>query len=354
MSNGKIYLNTASCGLLSRQSVEAAQVLYEGMIEHASQAVEPLRDHGIGRIRSTVASFLQAPASQLAFIPNFSWGLNAIVQSLRGDEKVLLYTQDYPSLAAPFKINGFDITWLGDTDGFEIESEALKETLLANRIEVLAISHVQWLTGFRLDIDDIGIFCKQHKITFILDTTQSLGAVPIFPARQNIDVMICSNYKWMNAGFGTGIMYASESFMNKYPPVVGGGNAYIFSDGVSSYTPSVKNFEPGHLNMHGLLVLEKAVELKLEKGIDNIAQHNSGLLRLLLSRISPSLVLGSTDQQKRSSIVVLKDPGSLYDYLTENGIVAIKRGEHIRISFHFYNTQEEVETLVALLNAFAA
>lgn len=342
----KIYLNTASCGLLSKESVEATHTLYEGMQTDASHAVEPLRDSGIERIRNKVASFIEAPASSIALIPNFSWGLNAVVRSLKGNEKVLLYNNDYPSLIAPFSTHGFEISWIEDEDGFDIDSEKLKAHLLKEKIDILAISHVQWLTGFKIDIDDIGGFCKQHNIFFILDATQSLGAVPIHLSRHNIDVLIASNYKWMNAGFGTGIMYVSERFGDTYPPVIGSNN---FKHRIPDYVPSVKNFEPGHLNLHGLLVLEKALDYKLHKGIKNIETHNQTLLQTIAKNTDPSLILGSPDIKHRSSIIVLKDPGNLFDHLTNNGIVAIKRGNKIRLGVHFYNCQEETKRLVGLL-----
>lgn len=347
----KIYLNTASCGLLSKESVDAADVLYQGMQTDASNAAEPFRDSGISRIRTTVASFIKAETSQVALIPNFSWGLNAIVQSLNGDEKILLYQNDYPSLIAPFRIKGFDISWIGDEDGFQIDNTKLKEQLLDKEIEILAISHVQWLTAFKIDIDDIGQFCKEHHITLLLDATQSLGAVPVYLSKHHIDVLICSNYKWMNAGFGTGIMYVSESFMKKYPPVIGGSNSYNYATGGWNFEPSIMNFEPGHLNMPGLLILEKAIEYKLHKGIENIEAHNRRLLQTIADNIDPSFILGTPNSTNRSSIIILKDPGHLFERLTNNGIVAIKRGNNIRISVHFYNTEEEVLRLTELIKS---
>ena len=95
----QIYLNTASCGLLSNESLQATYTLYEGMLNNASSAAGYLRDNGIQRIRETVASFIDAPAKNIALIPNFSFGLNTIVQSLNGDENILLYHDDYPSPA---------------------------------------------------------------------------------------------------------------------------------------------------------------------------------------------------------------------------------------------------------------
>ena len=147
--SSRIYLNTASCGLLSEESLQSTYVLYQGMITESSTAVEPLRDHGLQRIRETMASFLDAPASNVVFLPNFSFGINALVQSLRGDEKVLLYNNDYPSLTAPFKANNFNITWIDAQDGFTIRMDELKELALKNKVDMIVISHVQWLSALK-------------------------------------------------------------------------------------------------------------------------------------------------------------------------------------------------------------
>jgi len=347
MMPATIYLNTASCGLLSPESVKATQQLYDGMITNASAAVEPIRDSGIERIRTLVADFIDAPSKQIAFIPNFSWGLNAIVQSLRGNERVLMYQHDYPSLTAPFKTKAFELSWIADTDGFEINESALKQKLLEEKIEILAISHVQWLSGFQIDVASIGSFCREHNIVFLLDATQSLGAIPLFPERQSIDVLISSNYKWMNAGFGMGIMYVSENFSEKYPAVVGG------SKGESNiYSPATREFEPGHLNMHALLLLEKALEYKLNTGIETIEAHNHRQVKMLLESLPAALILGGSTLQGRSPIIVLKDPGTLYEHLTNQGVVAIKRGTNIRIGVHFYNTEEEINHFLSIVRAF--
>lgn len=98
-----IYLNTASCGLLDEQSIAAANTLYQQMLTQSSTAAENLRDKGLQRIREAVSKFIQAPAGNIAFVPNFSYALNAIVQALKGDERVMLYRNDtlrYMSLSA--------------------------------------------------------------------------------------------------------------------------------------------------------------------------------------------------------------------------------------------------------------
>src|SRR5205085_11541602 len=139
----------------------------------------------------------------VAMIPNFSWAMNAIVQSLKGTEKVLLYKNDFPSVTEPFRVNKFDITWVEDTDGFTLSMEQIEECITGRRVDMVVISHVMWQSGYTLDIATVGRLCKEHEVIFIVDATQSLGSLHVDIANLGADVFISSNYKWMNAGFGT-------------------------------------------------------------------------------------------------------------------------------------------------------
>lgn len=346
-----VYLNTASCGLLDAQTLEDTTTLYNAMISNSSGAVEALRDHGLQRIRHTTADFLNAPPGNIAFIPNFSYGLNAIVQALKGTERVMLYRNDYPSVLEPFRINKFDISWIEAGNGFDIDIEDLKIALLTHKIEILAISHVQWMSGYKLDLHDVGEFCARHNIVFIVDATQSLGAMPIFPRELKIDVLLASNYKWMNAGFGTGIMYMNDAFLQRYPPVIGGNNSYVIVGNEWEYTPSVKCYEPGHLNFHGLLILEAAINKKMKIGISNIWEQNMQLTNKLANGLKAAgfTLLGSVEMTNRSSIVLIKAKDDLQQYLQENNIVVIYRNGFIRISIHYHNTENDIQNILNVM-----
>lgn len=350
--NGTIYLNTASCGLLDENNLQETRQFYQDMLTESSTASETARDQRLPQIRNTVAGFLDVSADHIAFVPNFSWAINGLVQALRGDEKVLLYRDDYPSLYEPFRINGFDITWIDARDGFSLDTAAIQAALLTYNIRVLALSHVQWLTGFMADIAALGAFCRQHDIIFIVDATQSLGAMPIYPEQVQADVLIASNYKWMNAGFGTGVMYLSDRFMTSYPPVTGGHNSYAMIADNWQYTASVRSYEPGHLNLHGLMILEAAIRQKMAMGLEHIAAHNAALTHQFLQGLDAGRYewTGPAHMDGRSSIVVLKAGKDLHQHLAHKGIVVTWRNGMIRVSFHFYNTEAQVNTLLQCLN----
>jgi cysteine desulfurase/selenocysteine lyase len=346
-----IYLNTAAAGLVPTAFTEEANKLYATLTNNASAGAEYWKGVTQPLIRKNLAALLSAPEENVAFLPNFSWGITGIVRSLRGTEKVMLYKGDFPSLLDPFKVNGFNITWIGDADGFTISIDEMKQRLLDEQVQVLAISHVQWMSSFKLDLEDIGAFCHEHGIWLIVDATQSMGAINIDVSSLQVDVLIASNYKWMNAGFGTGIMYIGDRFMNEFPPKVAGLNGYTMVDGKPQYIPGALSFEPGHPNIYGLLTMDAAIQYKMQKGITKIEEHNTALTQLLLDGINGSglNILGDYTTDNRASYVLLKDENGLGQLLKDNGVVVTHRMGMIRISFHYYNNADEVNRVVELL-----
>lgn len=354
MEETTTYLNTAACGLVSEEIAAPGIDFLKSLKAESSRVSEFWRNTSVNIIRKNVADFVKAPEENIGLIPSFSYGMNSIVQSLKGTEKVLLYELDYPSLINPFLVNHFDISRIPDGDGFNIDPQQIAEKIKSEQINLLAISHVQWLSGARIDLKNIIAICHQHEVPVIVDATQSLGALPLFINELQPDVLISSNYKWMNAGFGTGIIYISDSFLKKYPPTMGGVWSFETSDGKMIRKPSVLDYEPGHRNMVGFSILDAAIKDKKARGLENIEKHNLQLTQQFIDAC-PSLsirIIGEPNMENRSSIVVLKDEKGLGDWLTRHNFIATLRNETIRLSFHYYNTEEEVNRLISCLKSF--
>jgi len=281
-TNNAIYLNTAACGLIPEAAVQAGNSFNTALQINSSIRAADWKASEANRIRNTIAHFIGAPEQNVAMMPNFSFAINCLVQSLKGTERILLFRKDFPSLTDPFKINNFDITWIDTTDEFTISLEEINSLIETQKIDIVAISHVQWSSGLAMDLKELGALCKQHGVRLIIDGTQSLGAIPVNLSALPVDVFIASNYKWMNAGFGTGILYITDDFLKKYPPVVAGNNSYVLQNGQLTYRPSMRSYEPGHLNMSGLLLLEAAIQDKNNRGMEAIAAHTKKLTQLFL------------------------------------------------------------------------
>ncbi|MES2701227.1 MAG: aminotransferase class V-fold PLP-dependent enzyme [Bacteroidota bacterium] len=348
-----IYLNTASCGLVDPNTLQAANLLYADMAHNSSTRSEEWRTNDESRIRQAIADFIGAPVNNVAMVPNFSWAVNGVVQSLHGTERVLLHTGDYPSLIEPFRISNFPITWVDAPDGFNIDVEKIEAAIRSHSVDIVALSHVQWTTGYMLDIKALGALCKQHGVLFIVDATQSLGANVINLSELNINVFAASNYKWMNAGFGTGILYIADAFLEKYPPVTAGNNSYKMAGDKWLYAPSARSYEPGHPNMFGLMVLEAAIAQKAMLGMAHIEQHSRHLAQLFLTGImdTPVRILGDHTMANRCAIIHLRDENGLGDWIKQHNIVVTQRNGLLRVSMHFYNTEGHVQALIDCIKA---
>ncbi|MCF3110556.1 aminotransferase class V-fold PLP-dependent enzyme [Niabella sp. CC-SYL272] len=342
-----VYLNTAACGLITNPVLQTGIHLYQDFENLASAASEHWRDVKASEIRSNIARFIGTGAENIALIPNFSYGLNAVVQALSGQEKVLLYRKDFPSVYIPFMVNQFNIVWLDDDDGFLIDLNKIESLIKTEKIDLVAISHVQWQSGFKIDLQALCSLCRDLGTRTIIDATQSLGSVKISVAELQPDVFIASNYKWMNAGFGTGILYMSPEFAAAYPPRISGAhsNAFQFADLSFRQNTSITNYEPGSLNMFGFSILDKAIEEKSRRGMEAIEAYNRNLTALLLRQLSVP-VTGGADMQHRSSIVVIREENGLHAFLVKNNIITTMRNGNIRISIHFHNTEADIEHLI--------
>lgn len=348
-----IYLNTAATGLLSEDSTKAAAAFQEAMRFDPSGAFMEWRKETFPDFREKTARLIGARVDQIAFVPNFSFGLLPVIDSLKPHlHKVLLYKEDYPSVNLPFELGGFEINYIESSDGFRICMDELKEIIDREKIEIVALSHVQFLTGFKLDIDELGKYSKQKGVILIVDGTQTMGAVNYSFDEMPVDVLISSSYKWLNGGFGSAVLCIKEDFIRQFPPGTAGFGSMDLSPEGWSYTPSVSSFEPGHLNVPGLLQLEKAIDEKLRRGIDVIEKHNTSLLQKLQEGLlSLSFkIRGGKSAHERAAILCFEAGKDLYDYLTEKGFSFTWRKGLIRVSPHFYNTEEEVEELLKVLS----
>lgn len=352
-----IYLNTAACGLVPIEFSQKAINHYQRLGQEGSpEAFDWLFKGGIERVREKVANFLEAPVEQVALIPNFSHGINALVQSLKGDERILLFEKDYPSLTQPFEVNNFQIEWIkAEGDGFELNAEMVEKALSIKKIDLFALSHVQWLTGALVDVKPIIELCHRYGTRVVVDVTQSLGAIPVSVKSWGVDALISSNYKWMNAGFGTGLIYQSADFLVAYPPVLGGVNSYEQTEnGQKKRHPSIKDYEPGHLNLAGFAILEAAVADKKRRGVPQVYEHNRRLTQQFIDACPqlPIELIGPANMHGRSSIVVIKDKNGLGDYLMANHFMVTLRMETIRLGFHYYNDEQDVAHLIDSLTNF--
>lgn len=346
-----IYLNTAAVGRVSPASLARAAAFNELLAVNPSRAFAGWMADDLPTLREQMARLLGCDGSRVAFVPNFSYGLDAVLQCLSGRlRRVLLFEEDYPSVNLPVTLGEFEVNYVGSSDGFSIPFSQIRSAVLNHRIEAVVVSHVQFLTGFMLDVRELGTFCREHGVLLILDATQSMGVIDYQLAGLPVDVVISSGYKWLNGGYGVGILYTDETFLDRFPPRLAGFGSMTMDPEGWHYTPSMRSFEPGHYPVTALLQLQEAVSERLRYGQPVVEREDLALVaRLAAGLTRTSFKIRGGQSGSRAAVLCFDAPEAVGKYLAAENFVVTWRKGMIRVAPHFYNRPEEIEALVKAL-----
>ena len=347
-----IYFDTPSSGLISKGSYEKLRLFNEAMIDNSSGQADAFRVNEVPKLRQLIAEFSDAQADEFALIPNTSFGFNSVLASLKDRSRVLLYEKEYNGLSMSFDLRPeYEVFNFSDTDGFHWDIDQIKKQIIDQKIDLFVFSSVQWLSGYRTDVNDLCSFCKENGVLTIVDISQDIGSMQFSFSQFTGDIAITSNYKWLNAGFGSGIMWMKENFLEMYTPVIAGYNSAAPIFDFNNFQPTIRCYEPGHLNLHAFVLLSNSLKEKLTKGLDIIENHNKELTQSFISGATDlgyEMVGGNSKQ--RASIAILKVNRKIYDSLKNSDVMCRDRGEGIRFGFHHHNSKEDVQGVLKVLS----
>ncbi|GGE69998.1 cysteine desulfurase [Pedobacter psychrotolerans] len=300
-------------------------------------------------LRTNIADFFKAEVSNVFLTQNFSLGFNTLLDGLPKTEHFLLLNDEYPSVAYPITSRGFKHSYV-DID------ENLEDNILAaiekNKPTVFAFSIVQYISGYRMNPE----FIKKLKQTYpdlllIADGTQFCGTTDFSFEDSGLDALCTSGYKWLLAGYGNGFILLSDQLKN-----------HLYEDRKLAQLPSapfVKGkkplafcFEPGHLDTLNFGSLNESLNMIRNVGISTIEQTTQALSQLARTQLHHRGLIPDylAKQKYESTIMSLPLNQHMVDQLAEAKILCSPRGTGTRISFHFYNTEEDLQKLLAVLD----
>ncbi len=344
------YLNTASSGLLPEKVFEFRQEHDLDFLISASILKEK-QGEVLTKVREKVGYFFKCAPNRVALVPNFSYGFNTLLEGLEKPKKTLLLKDDYPSLNWAVESRDFDMVYAEINESLE---ENISEALSKEQPDFFAFSVVQYINGIKLEIS----FLRELKqkfpdIVFIADGTQYCGTEIFDFDASGIDVFISSTYKWLNAGYGNAFILFKDDVQGKIVPKTSGFNSlqgkYKAHEG-----NFIGKFEPGHQDTLNYGSLAVALELLEKTGMDKVQEQVSKLGKLAKEEFT-LLNLLETAVVKRthhSSIFNIKGDEALFKFLRSKNIITSKRGSGIRVSFHYFNTEHELDFLVKTLREF--
>ncbi|MFD2587834.1 aminotransferase class V-fold PLP-dependent enzyme [Croceitalea marina] len=348
--NHSIYANTAASGLLYDDLLEWRQGHdLDYLIGGSEMKQNSNRMHS--ETRRVVGEFFNCNPENVALVPNFTIGLNFLVEGLDKKEKVLLIEGDYPSLNWPFESRGFAIEYLAVSENLE---ECIYDAIKTNGITVLALSVVQWLNGIMVDLTFLKKLKTQFKdLLIISDGTQFLGTRSFNFLESGIDIIGASAYKWLLSGYGNGLLLIKEEVKERFKLVAKG-----FGSGRNSLENNhkrtfCKHLEPGHLDSLSFGSLQFSLEFLSKIGLKKIAEQNNKLSDKARNEFNEFGLLDDivVKRNTHSTIFNMKANQRVFNKLLEHNVVCVQRGDGIRISFHFYNTLDEVDEIVKILKS---
>ncbi len=358
----QVYLNHAACSPLPVPALEATQNLLEEQHLFGCRFSGGWGEH-VTHIRTTAARFIGASEDEVALTRNTSHGLLLVANGLpwREGDNMVLPDCEFTANVYPWvtlKRRGVELRF-APTQGNRILPEDIAAQM-DERTRLVAISAVQFGSGFRCDLHAISGICRERGALLCVDAIQALGQMPFNASDPPVDFLSAGGPKWLMAPLGTGIFYCRKPLVEQLAPVFMGWRSTVDPENYFQYDmpwhPTARRFEEATINIPGLLGMQASMELLMEAGLARIHKHLLHLTDVLAEglRAKGYVVTSAMElESERSGILCFKHPEYAaevaYEKLTDAGVIVSLRGEVIRVSPHFYNTEGDIEALLKAL-----
>lgn len=342
------YLNTAASGLLAEGLMEWRQNHDIDFLIGGSE-FRLAADQTIDNVRAEVANYFKAEVQDTFLTPNFTFALKTLVNGMDKNQSVLLLEDDYPSLSFPFKSSGFKLDSIPVTADLE---DRILESFQNNTPDIFAFSLVQYISGVKLEVSFINELKNNYpQVLFIADATQYSGTEMFDFKDSGIDVYGGSGYKWLLSGYSNAYMLVKREHHNRFyhntldmEPL-----EQVF---LKSKSHLQLHLEAGHLDTLNMGSLGYSLKQFMSIGQEDIQNHIAEVAAYAKDQF---LAMGYLDEtiQKRvvnhSSIFNLEISEKQSQLLRERGVIFSKRGKGVRLSFHLYNSKQDVDKVIKLL-----
>jgi selenocysteine lyase/cysteine desulfurase len=340
VAQGVVYLNTAAAGLSWRGQGTAAAEFYETKSQGIGGAEEWAAK--LSATKAELTTLMDVPPDCIHFVGSTTEALNLVAQSmpLKPGDKVVVARDEFPSVTQAW------LSW--QSRGVQLvevpiaEEAARTESLCAavNRgVRALAVSHIHWRTGTRVDLEQLSARCREFDCRLIVDGVQAIGAVPVQAG--SADAYCASVFKWLLSGFGLGFVTLSEQLAGELQPVLRGYNN----------EPPSRSVRYGHINYPGIYALHGTLEYLRSLGWSAIHARVESLALRTMTALRTRGFEVITPSGAHGGIVSIQHPEAsmLVNALARQSIFVEDRGPVVRASPHFYNTEDDIDRFVSAL-----
>ena len=358
-----IYLNHAAVSAPPTPTIDAIQSQLADVSENGSVNFRKwlaVKEN----TRQLVAGMLGARPEQVAFMRNTSDGLSTVANGLdwRPGENLVTFRHEFPANLYPWlrlrDALGVEVRVCEERDG-RIDTDELIR-LIDSKTRIVAISQVQYASGFRADLERIGRVARAHDALLVVDVIQALGVIPIDVEAELVDVAAAACHKWLLTPEGVGFLYLSARARERIQPTLVGWTSVPNPDDYGNYEQGWNQgtlaWETGTAPVALIHGLEASLKLLHEVGIPRIQVYLETLTDHLCEQLrNPDYqVVSSRRAGEKSQIVCIRHTAGLssmdlYAHLKKRNIITAPRGNRLRVSPHFYNTLAEIDDLVKAL-----
>ncbi len=360
-----VYLNNASTGPIPERSRRA---LDEFTAKRTAPHLLPDRElqAALQAGRAAVARLINADVTEIALATNTSHGLNLAARALplQPGDVVLVSDREFPANVYPWlllKKQGTEVELAPCGPEGWPDEDYLVERLHDPRVRLLAVSFVQFSNGYRADLGRLGAACRANGTFLVVDGIQGVGNSVLDVRETPVDILACGGQKWLLSPWGSGFVYVRRELISALEPAVTGWMAFEGTDDFSRLTeynptfrPDARRFEMVTLPYQDFVGMTTSVGMLADLGVEDIQRYTRGLHEPVFRWADENgvQVASPRDDAHRSAIVCLAPdhPAEAYHALKRAHVVCSLREGAIRLAPHCYNTVEEMERVLDVLD----
>ena len=380
LNNDIIYFDNAATTLKPQCVIDEVVDYYKSYSANAHRGdykISQIVDDKLNLARQKVKEFINADEKEeIVFTSGATESLNIIIKGflknyLKSQDEILTTKAEHASLVLPLfnitKQNGAIVKYITLDDNLKVTLENVKKSI-TNKTKAIVLSHVTNVLGDIRPIKEICYYAHKLGIIVIVDGAQSIPHEKVDVKDLDVDFLVFSAHKMLGPT-GVGVLYGKEKYLRQVSPLIEGGgmNAFFDSFGNVEYKELPEKLEAGTQNLAGILGFSKAIDYINSIGIENIKQREIELKKYMIEKLSKLKNIIIYNKEVSNGIITfnVKDVFSqdVAASLDKNNI-CIRVGNHCakilsevlgvkntcRVSLYFYNTKEEIDKIVELLD----
>jgi selenocysteine lyase/cysteine desulfurase len=356
----KTYLNSGSyCALANEVRAAFDAYMEDRLAVGANWDVWVMKNEAV---RTLTAQLLRAAPDEIAVTASVSAGLNALASALQFDgprNKVVISDFEFPTNAQIWHAQeprGAKVVHVPrDASGY-IPAEMF-EKAIDDQTQLVAITHVCFRNGAKLDIPGIVRIARAKGAKVLLDCYQSVGSLDIDVKKLDVDFAVGGMLKYLLGTAGIGFLYARDEWAKSLLPANSGwfaqANITAMDITANRPAPNARRFEAGTPPVVNCYAAEAGLKLLLKVGTEAIGRRNFALTRRCMERLEeigwPSITPKPDERRGATVAVPSRDAAQLSKELMQHDIVTSYRDDNVRASFHFYNNDDDVESFIAAM-----